>query len=60
MGPLTRLVLEQALTQCAAWRADGTRLAVSVNISSSNLLDPGFIDAVRSRTAPPSAFPRRR
>ncbi len=48
MGSLTRLVLEQALAQCAAWRATGSRLAVSVNISSSNLLDPGFIEVVRS------------
>jgi diguanylate cyclase len=47
MGPITRLVLEHALAQCAAWRADGTRLAVSVNISSSNLLDPGFLEVVR-------------
>jgi diguanylate cyclase (GGDEF)-like protein len=48
MGPLTRLILDQALAQCAAWRAEGSRLAVSVNISSSNLLDPGFIELVRS------------
>ncbi len=48
MGPLTRLVLEQALVQCSVWRAGGARLAVSVNISSSNLLDPGFIDLVRA------------
>jgi diguanylate cyclase (GGDEF)-like protein len=47
MSQLTQLVLEQALMQCAAWWANGTRLAVSVNISSSNLLDPGFIDLVR-------------
>ncbi|MEA2638571.1 MAG: diguanylate cyclase, partial [Chloroflexota bacterium] len=47
MSRLTQMVLEQALTQCAAWWANGTRLAVSVNISSSNLLDPGFIDLVR-------------
>jgi diguanylate cyclase (GGDEF)-like protein len=48
MGPLTRLVLDQALAQCAIWRAAGSRLAMSVNVSSSNLLDPGFIDVVRS------------
>ncbi len=48
MGPLTRLVLEQALAQCALWRAAGSRLAISVNISSSNLLDPGFLDLVRA------------
>jgi diguanylate cyclase len=47
MGPLTRLVLEQALAQCAAWRAAGGRLAMSVNVSSSNLLDPGFIEVLR-------------
>jgi diguanylate cyclase (GGDEF)-like protein len=48
MGPLTRLVLEQALAQCAIWRAAGSRIAMSVNVSSSNLLDPGFIELVRS------------
>jgi diguanylate cyclase len=48
MGPLTRLVLEKALTQCAVWRAAGSRIAMSVNVSSSNLLDPGFIDVVRA------------
>jgi diguanylate cyclase (GGDEF)-like protein len=60
MGALTRLVLEQALAQCAAWRAAGARLAVSVNISSSNLLDPGFIEMVRSalrrHRVPPAAL----
>jgi diguanylate cyclase len=47
MGPLTRLVLDQALAQYAIWRSAGRRLAMSVNVSSSNLLDPGFIDMVR-------------
>jgi diguanylate cyclase (GGDEF)-like protein len=48
MGPLTHLVLEKALAQCAIWRAAGSRIAMSVNVSSSNLIDPGFIDLVRS------------
>ena len=48
MGPLTRLVLDQALAQCAVWRAAGSRVAMSVNVSSSNLLDPGFIDVVKA------------
>ena len=48
MGPLTRLVLDQAIAQCAAWRAAGSRLAMSVNVSSSNLLDPGFIEVVKA------------
>jgi diguanylate cyclase (GGDEF)-like protein len=48
MGPLTQLVLEQALAQCAVWRAAGLRIAMSVNVSSSNLLDAGFIEMVRA------------
>jgi EAL domain-containing protein (putative c-di-GMP-specific phosphodiesterase class I) len=48
MGPLTRLVLDQAIAQCAVWRAAGSRVAMSVNVSSSNLLDPGFIDVVKA------------
>jgi EAL domain-containing protein (putative c-di-GMP-specific phosphodiesterase class I) len=46
MGPLTRLVLEDALEQCAAWRTDGRNLTVSVNISPTNLLEAGFVDLV--------------
>ena len=42
MGALTTFVLDEALSQCAAWRAVGKDLAVSVNISASDLLDPNF------------------
>jgi diguanylate cyclase (GGDEF)-like protein len=42
MPSLTEMVLDRALAQCAAWRAGGRQLAVSVNISPSNLLDPEF------------------
>jgi predicted signal transduction protein with EAL and GGDEF domain len=48
---LTALVLDLALTQCAAWRAGGRRLTVSVNISATNLLDPGFIEVVQDSLA---------
>jgi diguanylate cyclase (GGDEF)-like protein len=48
MRSLTALVLDDALAQCALWRADGPPLVVSVNISASNLLDDGFADLVRS------------
>jgi diguanylate cyclase len=44
---LTALVLDQALTQCAVWRSAGRLLTVSVNISATNLLHPGFIDLVQ-------------
>jgi EAL domain-containing protein (putative c-di-GMP-specific phosphodiesterase class I) len=60
MQALTALVLEQAVTQCAAWHAAGRPLTVSVNISATNLLDPGFGDAVSAVLArhhlPPSAL----
>jgi diguanylate cyclase (GGDEF)-like protein len=46
MGPLTRLVLEDALGQCAAWRAEGRDLTVSVNTSPANLLEPEFVHMV--------------
>ena len=48
MPALTELVLESALAQCAAWRAESHDVAVSVNLSASNLLDPGFTELVRS------------
>jgi diguanylate cyclase len=47
MRSITELVLEQALAQCSTWRHSGRYLAVSVNISASNLLDDGFADLVR-------------
>jgi diguanylate cyclase (GGDEF)-like protein len=46
MGELTALVLDEALCQCASWRAAGRQLTVSVNISSSDLLDPDLPDLV--------------
>jgi diguanylate cyclase (GGDEF)-like protein len=47
MRSITALVLEQALAQCSTWRQAGRYLAVSVNISATNLLDEGFADLVR-------------
>jgi len=46
MQPLTALVLDMALAQCAEWWSTGRYLAVSVNVSSTNLLDVGFVDLV--------------
>jgi diguanylate cyclase (GGDEF)-like protein len=39
IGPMTRHVLERAIAQCAAWRAEGRELSVAVNLSARNLLD---------------------
>jgi EAL domain-containing protein (putative c-di-GMP-specific phosphodiesterase class I) len=49
MSALTAFVLDEALAQCAAWRAAGEQLAVSVNISASDLLDPDFQGLVERR-----------
>ena len=42
MDPLTLLVLDQALAQCAAWRVAGRPVTVAINISTTNLLNPRF------------------
>jgi diguanylate cyclase (GGDEF)-like protein len=42
MDPLTLLVLDQALAQCAAWRADKRSVTVAINISTTNLLNTKF------------------
>jgi EAL domain-containing protein (putative c-di-GMP-specific phosphodiesterase class I) len=46
MRPLTALIFDSAVAQCAQWHADGLRITVSVNVSPTNLLDPGFVDSV--------------
>lgn len=35
----TYAILDQALTACAAWRAEGHEVAVSVNVSANNLVN---------------------
>ena len=39
MRPLTHAVLDDALSQCARWRAQGIDLRVAVNLGAPNLLD---------------------
>ena len=46
IGPLTHQVLDLALAQCATWRRGGHDLAVAVNLSARNLLDPRLVDDV--------------
>ncbi len=48
MDPLTELVLDMALGQCAHWRAAGSDVSVSVNLSSSNLRNPKLAGVVRN------------
>jgi diguanylate cyclase (GGDEF)-like protein len=42
MKELTTWVLNEALSQCAQWRSSGRTLAVSVNVTATNLLEDGF------------------
>ena len=51
MDPLTELVLDMALAQCARWRADGSDVTVSVNLSSTNLHNQKLADVVRNALA---------
>jgi diguanylate cyclase (GGDEF)-like protein len=46
MQELTDWVLSEAIAQCARWHADGRTLAVSVNITATNLLQAGFTDRI--------------
>jgi diguanylate cyclase (GGDEF)-like protein len=60
MGPLTTFVLEHAIAQCAEWHAQGHRVAVAVNLSTTNLLDTGLpgqiTDLLGSAGLPPDAL----
>jgi diguanylate cyclase (GGDEF)-like protein len=40
--PLTTFVLDEAMRQCAEWRAEGIELSVSINAATRNVLDPNF------------------
>ncbi|MGJ7916483.1 EAL domain-containing protein [Massilia sp. LXY-6] len=44
----THRVLEMAMRQLAAWRADGLALQVAVNVSAVNLLEPDFCERVHA------------
>jgi diguanylate cyclase (GGDEF)-like protein len=39
IGPLTRRVLETAISRCAEWRRGGRDMSIAVNLSVRNLLD---------------------
>jgi diguanylate cyclase (GGDEF)-like protein/PAS domain S-box-containing protein len=46
--PLTRWVLDRAVTQCAAWARQHQDFAVAVNLSARDLQDPLLVDHVVS------------
>ncbi len=51
MTQLTTWVLGESMAQCARWRDAGRNLSISVNITTSNLLEEGFADLVASLLA---------
>jgi diguanylate cyclase (GGDEF)-like protein len=57
--PLTRRVLEQALTDAAAWQTRGLDVGVAVNVSPRCLLDPTFPTTVRELLAATAVLPAR-
>jgi diguanylate cyclase (GGDEF)-like protein len=46
MQALTTWVLGEAMAQCATWRSTGRMLAVSVNVTTTNLLQEGFSEMI--------------
>ncbi|MHA6763023.1 putative bifunctional diguanylate cyclase/phosphodiesterase [Streptacidiphilus sp. PAMC 29251] len=60
MPRLTDYVLEAAVTQLAAWRAEGMTVQVAVNVSPRDVLRPGFARSIADRLAhhevPPGAL----
>ncbi|MEY9966310.1 diguanylate cyclase (GGDEF)-like protein [Streptacidiphilus sp. MAP12-16] len=51
MPRLTDYVLEAAVTQLAAWRAEGMAVQVAVNVSPRDVLRPGFARSIADRLA---------
>jgi diguanylate cyclase (GGDEF)-like protein len=60
VGPVTLHVIELALRQLAAWRADGLELGISVNLSARNLHEPELAQQIemllRSHGIPAAAL----
>lgn len=51
MHDLTHFVLSAALAENARWREQGLDLAIAVNVSALDLMDPGLVDCVEDDLA---------
>lgn len=47
--PLTDWVIDEAIRQALAWRSQGLDVPISVNVSVTNLEEPGFADRLWAR-----------
>jgi diguanylate cyclase (GGDEF)-like protein/PAS domain S-box-containing protein len=59
IAPLTRYVLDESARQCRRWDEEGLELDVSINLSSRNLAEWDFVDAVRDILTERKVDPRR-
>lgn len=57
--PLTRWIVNAALTQQAEWESSGLRIAVAINLSIWDLEDPGFVRYVEQCIRQHGATPDR-
>jgi len=55
---VTRWVLDEALRQCAAWRARGLSIELAVNISTRDLHDPELVPAISKMLEQHAASPK--
>ncbi|WP_205754910.1 EAL domain-containing protein [Azoarcus sp. DD4] len=47
IGPLTRWIIDAAVTQCHGWQRAGMRVPVAVNLSARNLTDPALVGHIQ-------------
>jgi diguanylate cyclase (GGDEF)-like protein len=47
MWTLTTWVMKEAISQCAQWHREGKKIAVSINVATTELLQFGFVDHVK-------------
>jgi EAL domain-containing protein (putative c-di-GMP-specific phosphodiesterase class I) len=47
MQAITKWVLKEAVSQCSQWHAEGKPMTMAVNVSPSNLMEPGFVQMVQ-------------
>jgi len=54
---VTRWIVNEALRQCAQWRAEGIAIQLAVNISARDLFDPDLVNVMASMLAAHGASP---
>ncbi|MBI5040212.1 MAG: EAL domain-containing protein, partial [Gammaproteobacteria bacterium] len=57
--PLTRWIVDAALTQQAEWESSGLRISVAINLSIWDLEDPGLVRYIEQRIREHGATPDR-